>query len=54
MVAIGDAPNDREMLELAGIGVAVANAAQEVKDAADHVVCSNDEDAVKACLEQFF
>lgn len=54
VVAIGDAPNDREMLELAGIGVAVANAAQEVKDAADHVVCSNDEDAVKACLEQFF
>lgn len=54
VVAIGDAPNDRELLELAGTGVAVANAAQELKAVADAVVCSNEEHAVRACLERFF
>lgn len=54
VVAIGDSPNDREMLELAGIGVAVANAAPELKAVADAVVCSNQDHAVRACLEQFF
>ena len=53
-MAIGDSPNDREMLELAGIGVAVANAAPELKAVADAVVCSNQDHAVRACLEQFF
>ncbi|WP_295634436.1 HAD family hydrolase [uncultured Intestinimonas sp.] len=54
VVAIGDAPNDRELLELAGTGVAVANAAPELKAVADAVVCSNEEHAVRACLERFF
>lgn len=54
VVAIGDAPNDRELLELAGTGVAVANAAPELKVVADAVVCSNEEHAVRACLERFF
>lgn len=54
MVAVGDALNDREMLELAGLGVAVANAAPALKAVAKAVVCSNKEHAVKACLEQFF
>jgi hydroxymethylpyrimidine pyrophosphatase-like HAD family hydrolase len=36
-VAIGDAPNDLEMMEEAGIGVAVANAREEVRGAADLV-----------------
>ena len=54
VVAVGDAPNDREMLELAGIGAAVANAAPELKKAADIVVCSNEEGAVRDCLERWF
>lgn len=54
VVAVGDAPNDREMLELAGIGAAVSNAAPELKAAADAVVCSNDEGAVRDCLERWF
>lgn len=53
VVAIGDAPNDREMLELAGLGVAVANASPELKAVADEVVCSNDAHAVKMCIECF-
>lgn len=54
VVAVGDAPNDLEMIQLAGIGVAVENASPDVKAAADAVVCSNNEHAVRACLEQFF
>ena len=42
-VAIGDAPNDREMLRLAGLGVAVSNAAPELRAVADETVCSNEE-----------
>lgn len=54
VVAVGDAPNDKEMLELAGIGAAVSNAAPELKAAADVEVCSNDEGAVRDCLERWF
>lgn len=54
VVAVGDALNDREMLELAGLGVAVANASSALKAVADVQICSNNEHAVKACLEQFF
>ena len=54
VVAVGDAPNDKEMLELAGIGVAVSNAAPELKAVADAVVCSNDQGAVRDCLERWF
>ena len=38
---------------LAGIGVAIGNAAQEVKDAADVVVASNDEDGVAEAVKRF-
>ena len=54
VVAVGDAPNDKEMLELAGIGAAVSNAAPELKAVADAVVCSNDQGAVRDCLERWF
>lgn len=54
VVAVGDAPNDLEMIQLAGLGVAVANAAPELRAAADAVVCSNDDHAIRSCLEQFF
>ena len=54
VVAVGDAPNDKEMLELAGIGAAVANASPELKAAADVQVCSNNENAIRYCLERWF
>ena len=37
MLAIGDGRNDIEMLRWAGRGVAMGQAVQEVRDAADHV-----------------
>ncbi|GAB4471315.1 MAG: Cof-type HAD-IIB family hydrolase [Anaerolineae bacterium] len=53
VLAIGDAENDVEMLRLAGIGAAVANARPEAKAAADVVVASNDQDGVADALERF-
>ena len=53
MLAIGDSYNDIAMLKWAGIGVAVANAPQMVKAAADYVTASNDEDGVAEALEKW-
>ncbi len=50
IVAFGDDQNDLEMLRICGKGVAVANAVQEVKEAADAVTLSNDEDGVARWL----
>lgn len=53
VLAIGDSYNDLAMLAWAGIGVAVGNAPQLVKDAADYVTSSNDEDGVAEALEKW-
>jgi Cof subfamily protein (haloacid dehalogenase superfamily) len=53
VLAIGDGENDIEMLQTAGIGVAVKNAHANVQGAADHVVASNDEDGVAEAIERF-
>jgi hydroxymethylpyrimidine pyrophosphatase-like HAD family hydrolase len=52
VVAVGDMPNDLAMLGWAGTGVAVANAAPEVLDAADEVTAANTEDGVALLLER--
>ncbi len=46
VVAFGDSWNDLEMLEWAGMGVAMANANHDVKKAADAVAGSHDDDGV--------
>lgn len=51
--AVGDNLNDLSMIEAAGVGVAVGNAVQELKDAADYVTVTNDEGAVARVIEQF-
>ena len=53
LMCCGDAPNDQAMLELAGIGVAVANAWGGLKDHADYVTASNDDDGVALAIEKF-
>lgn len=45
-IAFGDNINDIEMLQVSGLGVAVANAEPEVREAADLVAATNDEDGV--------
>jgi Cof subfamily protein (haloacid dehalogenase superfamily) len=52
VVAVGDMPNDLAMLNWAGTAVAVANATQEVLDAADEVTAANVEDGVARLLER--
>lgn len=54
MVAFGDMPNDIEMLEWVGLGVAMGNARPEVKAAADHVTTTNNEGGVADVLERWF
>ncbi len=53
MVAIGDSYNDIDMLKFAGLGVAVANAPQEVRDAADVIARPNTEDGVALFIEEY-
>lgn len=52
VIAFGDHPMDAAMLSWAGLGVAVANATQEVQAAADRIAPSNDEDGVAVVLEE--
>jgi 5-amino-6-(5-phospho-D-ribitylamino)uracil phosphatase len=54
VLAIGDAPNDLGMLELAGVSVAMDNAPERVKIAADWVAPSNNDAGVCAALRRFF
>jgi len=50
-VAVGDAENDREMLDWAGCGLAVANASDLLKGEADAVIPSVHDDGVAQLLE---
>jgi Cof subfamily protein (haloacid dehalogenase superfamily) len=52
-VACGDGENDRELLDWAGYGVAVANAHADVLARADLVVPSVEEEGVAALLESY-
>ena len=53
VLAVGDGDNDLEMVDLAGIGVAVENATQALKERADHVVASNNENGVASAIRKF-
>ena len=51
VIAFGDAQNDIPMLRCAGMGVAMGNASDAVKAAADHVTLSNNCDGIAAALK---
>jgi Cof subfamily protein (haloacid dehalogenase superfamily) len=53
VIAIGDSWNDHEMIEVAGLGVAMGNAVDSLKSIADYVTFSNNEDGVKHVIEKF-
>ncbi|CUH94757.1 hypothetical protein P22_0823 [Propionispora sp. 2/2-37] len=53
VIAIGDSGNDTSMLEYAGLGIAMGNAAAAVKERADYVTASNNEDGVAEALIKF-
>lgn len=52
-MAIGDGFNDIPMIEFAGLGVAMDNAADAVKKSADYITASNDDDGVKQVIDKF-
>lgn len=52
LLAFGDGDNDISMLQQAGHGVAMGNAWSSVKDYADEVTLSNDEDGVAIVVER--
>ncbi|QAA31357.1 Cof-type HAD-IIB family hydrolase [Clostridium manihotivorum] len=53
IIAIGDAVNDKEMIGYAGLGVAMGNAEEDIKNIADFVTKSNEEDGVAYAIEKF-
>ena len=53
LMCCGDAPNDIQMIELAGLGVAMGNAWGGTKEHADYVTGTNDEDGVAQVIEKF-
>jgi Cof subfamily protein (haloacid dehalogenase superfamily) len=53
VMAIGDAPNDVGIIRLAGVGVAMDNASEIAKDAADWIAPSNNDHGVHAALVKF-
>ena len=53
IMAIGDNVNDIKMIEEAGIGVAMDNAWDDIKEKADYVTKSNEEDGVAYAIEKF-
>jgi Cof subfamily protein (haloacid dehalogenase superfamily) len=53
IIAIGDNFNDMDMIEYAGLGVAMGNAPDYLKDAADYVTYKNNNEGVVNVLEKF-
>ena len=53
IMACGDQLNDITMLRQAGLGIAMGNAPDDVKQAADICVDRNDEDGAAKAIEQY-
>jgi Cof subfamily protein (haloacid dehalogenase superfamily) len=53
VIAIGDSYNDLAMIEFAGLGVAMGNAPDDIKQKADYVTDSNMNDGVAKVVEKF-
>lgn len=52
-IAFGDNCNDLDMIQRAGIGVAMGHSPHEVRDGADYVTGTNDEDGVAHAIYKF-
>jgi hydroxymethylpyrimidine pyrophosphatase-like HAD family hydrolase len=53
VMAIGDGGNDFELVQGAGIGIAMGNAVPEVRQVADDVVASNDDGGIAEAIEKY-
>lgn len=52
-IGIGDSDNDVSLINVAGLGLAVANSCEELKKIADEIICSNDENIVPYVLNHY-
>ena len=52
-MALGDSTLDAPAIEKSGIGVAMGNASDRVKQLADYVTASSDQDGVAQAIEKF-
>jgi len=52
VVAVGDSLNDLAVIEAVGLGVAMGNAQEQVKEAADLVIGSNNEDGIAHLIRE--
>ena len=52
VIAFGDQDNDKEMLKLAGLGVAMGNSREDVREHADCVTGSNNSDGIAEVLQR--
>lgn len=53
LIACGDGYNDLSMIKYAGLGVAMENAVLSVRNAADYITKSNNDDGVARVVEKF-
>ncbi|WAM32133.1 Cof-type HAD-IIB family hydrolase [Caldicellulosiruptor naganoensis] len=53
VMAIGDNENDLQMIEFAGLGVAMENAIDSLKEIADYITDSYENDGVAKAIEKF-
>ena len=53
VMCIGDSENDLSMIEFAGLGVAMGNGLDLLKDAADYITDTNNNDGVAKAIENF-
>ena len=52
-ICCGDGYNDISMIKFAGVGVAMGNAQPAVKEVADYITATNDEDGLVQVIEEF-
>ena len=52
-IACGDSENDLDIMKAAGLGVAMANAPREIRELADDITLSNEEDGVAAMIQKW-
>jgi Cof subfamily protein (haloacid dehalogenase superfamily) len=53
IICAGDADNDRHMLKYAGLGVAMGNASDNIKEIANFTTKTNEEDGIAYVIDKF-
>ena len=53
VIAIGDNMNDKEMIENAGIGIAIEGSTPQIRQIADYITNSNNDEGVAKALEKY-